>query len=135
MSVYNKFYCFVADAPNKVHNLGSDSLKVALTNVTPVNTNTVLANLTEISYTNISSRVITVTSSTQTTGLYKLILAALTLTATGTVGPFQYVVVYNDTSTNKSLIGWYDIGYTVTLGNTDTFVCNFDTSNGYIQLT
>ena len=135
MSVYNKFQCFVADAPNGVHNLASNTLKVALTNVTPVNTNTVLANLTEVSYTNLSSRTITVTSSTQSSGLYKLVLVALTLTATGTVGPFQYVVVYDDTSTSKSLIGWYDIGYTVTLGNTDTFVVNFDSSNGFIQLT
>lgn len=125
----------MADVANKVHNLGSDALKVALTDSAPVATNTVLANITEISYTNLSTRAITTTSSTQASGLYKLILAVLTLTASGAVGPFRYVVIYNDTAGSKQLIGWYDYGAEITLANGDTFTVSFDQTNGLLQLT
>ena len=135
MASFNKFNSFVADVANKVHNLGSDTLEVALTDTTPVATNTVLANITEISYTNLSTRVITTTSSTQTSGLYKLILAQLTLTASGAVGPFRYIVIYNNTAGSKQLIGWYDYGSGISMINGDTFVIGFDVTNGLLQLT
>ena len=135
MASFNKINSFVAAISNKVHNLGSDTLQVALTNSAPSAGNTQLSNITEISYTNCSSRVITTTSSTQTSGLYSLILAALTLTASGTVGPFRYAVIYNNSATNKELIGWYDYGSAVTLNNGDTFKVSFDLVNGLLQLT
>ena len=136
MAAYNKFNCFVADVANKVHNLGSDSLKVALVASAnaPVATNTVLANLTEISYTNCSTRVLTTTSCTQTSGTLKLILADLTLTASGTVGPFRYVVVYNDTATGKPLIGWFDKGADITLASGDLLVIDLDNTNGLFSI-
>ena len=135
MASYNKFNAFVADIANKVHNLGSDQIKVALTNSAPVATNTVLANITEISYTNCSSRNITTTSSTQSSGLYKLILADLILTASGTVGPFRYIVIYTSTAASGNLIGWYDYGSAVTLAASDTFTLDFDGTNGVLQIT
>jgi hypothetical protein len=97
MATYNKFRQFVEDMPEKVHNLQSDALTVALCAAAnaPVNTNSVLANLTQISYTNLSSRVITVASSAQTTGTYKLTLTDLVLTASGAVATFRYVVIYS----------------------------------------
>ena len=134
-SSLNKFNCFVADVSNKVHNLGSDQLKIALTNTLPVATNTVLANITEISYTNASSRNVTTTSSTQTSGTYKLLLAQTVVTASGTVGPFRYVVLYNSTASGGPLIGWYDYGSALTLGSTDTFTTGFDQTNGEMQMT
>ena len=105
---YSKFNSFVEAIAEKVHNLGSDTLTIALTNTAPVATNTQRSDLTEISYTNCSARAITTSSSTQTAGTYKLTLADLTLTATGTVGPFRYVVIYNDTATNDELIAFDD---------------------------
>ncbi len=134
MATFNKINSFVADVANKVHNLGSDQLKIALTDVAPVASNTVLANLTEISYTNCSTRNITTVSSTQTSGTYKLLLTDLVLTASGTVGAFRYVVLYNDTASSKQLIGWYDYGSEVTLANTDTFTIDFDGSNGVLTI-
>ena len=125
MATFNKFYSFSEAVYEKVHNLGSDSLKVALTNTLPVATNTVLANITEVAYTNCSTRAVTQASSAQTTGTYKLVLNDLILTATGTVGPFRYIVLYNDTATNDELIGWFDYGVSVTLANTDTFTIDF----------
>ena len=137
MATYNKFRQFVEDLAHQVHNLGSDQLMVALTNVAPVNTNEVLAELTQISYTNCSTRNITTTSSTQTGGTYKLTLTDLTLTAGGgTVGAFQYVVIYNDASVAPAdpLIGWYDYASSITLADGETFLINFDDANGYLQI-
>jgi hypothetical protein len=100
-----------------------------------VATNTVLANITQISYTNCSARVPTITSSAQSSGTYKLVLQDLVLTASGgTVGPFRYVVLYNDTATNDELIGWWDYGSAITLNDTETFTCDFDGTNGVLQL-
>lgn len=134
MAIFNKFNSFTEAIAEKVHNLGSDQLKIALTNTVPLATNTQLSNLTEISYTNLSTRNITTTSSSQTSGTYKLILTDLILTASGAVGPFQYIVIYNDTATNDELIAWFDYGSAVTLANTDTFTIDFDASAGVLTI-
>ena len=129
---YSKFNSFVEAIAEKVHNLGSDTLTIALTNTAPVATNTQRSDLTEISYTNCSARAITTTASTQTAGTYKLTLADLTLTATGTVGPFRYVVIYNDTATNDELIAFDDYGSSITLNNGESFLIDFSDSNGVL---
>lgn len=134
MATFSKFNSFVEALAEKTHNLGSDTLKVALTNTAPTASNTILANITEISYTNCSTRAITTTSSAQTSGTYKLTLTDLVLTASGTVGPFRYVVVYNDTATNDELIAYYDYGSAVTLANLDTFTLDFDGTNGFLTI-
>lgn len=134
MASYTKFNIFVADVANKVHNFGSDAITVALSNSAPVATNTVIGNITEISYTNCSSRALVLTSSTQSSGTYSYIAADLTLTASGTVGPFRYVVLYNNTAAGKNLIAWYDYGSAVTLANLDTFILDFDNINGVFQI-
>lgn len=135
MAVFNKFQPFVEALAEKIHNLGADQLKVALTNVAPAAANAVLADITEISYTNCSSRDITLTTSSQTGGTYKLVLADLTLTASGgDVGPFRYIVIYNDTAASDNLIGYYDYGSAVTLHDTETFEINFDAATGVVQI-
>ena len=136
MASFVKFYSFVEALAEKVHNLGSDQLVVALTATAnqPAQSNTQLSNLTQISYTNLSSRNITTSSSSQSTGTYKLVLADLVLTASGSVAAFQYVVIYNDTATNDELIGYYDYGSALTLSNGETFTINFDGTNGVLQI-
>jgi hypothetical protein len=137
MATYTKFNAFVENLAEKVHNLGSDTLTVALCNTAPVATNSVLADLTQISYTNCSARAITTSTSAQTSGTYKLVLADLTLTASGgTVGPFRYVVVYNDTPTSPAdpLICFYDYGSAITLASGETLLIDFDGTNGLLQI-
>ena len=139
MATFNKFNSFVEDLAEKVHNLGADTLKVVLTNTLPVNTNTVLANITQISNGNgytTGGATITTSSSVQTSGTYKLVLADVVFTATGAMGPFRYAVIYNDTPTSPAdpLIGWYDYGSSVTLANTETFTVDFDGTNGVLTL-
>ena len=132
MASYNKFQAFVEDMPEKVHNLSSDALTVALCAAAnaPVATNTVLANLTQISYTNLSTRVITVSASSQTSGTYSLVTTDLVLTASGAVATFRYVVIYNDTPTSPAdpLICWFDHGSDVTLANGETYTLDFGSS-------
>lgn len=138
MASFNKFNCFVADIANKVHNLGSDTLKIMLTNSAPSASNTVKADITEISSGNgYSSGGMTVTSvtSTQTSGTYKLVSSAdPSITASGTVGPFEYAVLYNSTPVAGNLIGWWDRGSALTLANGDTFTVDLDQTNGILQL-
>lgn len=135
MATYTKFNSFTEALAEKVHNLGSDTLKVALTNTAPAATDTQLSNITEISYTNCSSRTLTVSSSAQTSGTYKLVIADLVLTASGgSVGPFRYVVVYNDTATNDELIASYDYGSALTLASGEQITLDFDGTNGLLQL-
>jgi hypothetical protein len=137
MATYNKFNSFVAAVANKVHNLATDQLMVALSaNATPpVAGNTQLSNITEIAYTNLSPRVLSVISSTQTGGLYKLMLSDLVLTASGPVAAFEWITIYNNTATNKELIAFFDYGSVVTMANGDTFTLHFDATNGLLQLT
>lgn len=136
MATFNKFNCFVEDMAEKVHNLGADTLKYAYTNSAPVATNTVLANITQISAANGYSSggvTITTTSSAQTSGTYKLVLADSVLTASGgSVGPFRYKVLYNSTAAGGPLIGWYDYGSAVTLADTETFTVDQDPTAGAI---
>lgn len=135
-SAFNKFNSFTEAIAEKVHNLGADTLEVALTNTLPVNTNTVLANITQITYTFLNARTVTVSGSAQTAGVYKLSITDKTLTSTGgSTGPFRYVVLFNQTATNDELIGWYDYGSSITLGDGESLLLNFDDANGVLTIT
>jgi hypothetical protein len=130
MVAYNKFQAFVENIAESVHDFQSDQLTVALTAAAnaPVATNTVLANLTEISYTNLSTRNIVTSTSSQSAGTYSLVVNDLTLTSSGgTTGPFRYVVVYNDTPTSPAdpLICWFDNGSEITLSDGGQFTIDF----------
>lgn len=136
MATYNKFNSFVEVLAEKGHNLGSDTLKVALTNSAPAASNTVLADITEVSYTNLSSRTLVQSSSAQSSGTYKLVINDLVLTSSGgTTGPFRYVVIYNDTATSDELIAWYDYGSSITLGDGETLTLDFSPTNGLLTIT
>lgn len=139
MAAFNKFYPFVEALAEKVHNLGSDTLKVMLVNSpAPTNTNSVKADLTEISAGNgytAGGSTVTITSSSQTGGLYKLVGNDITITASGgSIGPFRYAVMYNDTAASDNLIGWWDYGASITLASGDSLTIDFDASNGILTL-
>jgi len=138
MAAFNKFQSFVEAVAEKVHNLGSDTLKVALTNTAPNATDTQLSNITQISsvngYTTGGTQATQVTSA-QTSGIYKLVLNDVTFLASGgSIGPFRYAVLYNDTATNDELIGYWDYGTSITLTNGNSFVVDLDGSNGVFTL-
>lgn len=135
MAVFQKFQQFSLDLGKAIHNFSSDQLKIALTSVAPSPANHLLADITEISYTNLSTRNITTSSWAQTLGLSKLIITALTLSASGgDVAPFRYIVLYNDTPSGKPLIGMWDYGSLITLTNGQSEVLNPDPAQGILQL-
>ena len=137
---FSKFNCFTEDLAEKVHNLGADTLKVLLTNTAPTASNTVKANLTEISAGNgytAGGTAASITSSAQSSGTYKLVLADVVFTAAGgSIGPFRYAILYNDTPTSPAdpLIGWYDYGSSITLADGETLTVDFDPTNGVLTL-
>lgn len=135
MATFTKINAFVEALAEKKHNLGSDQLVVALTNTAHTSTWSQLSDLTQVAYTYASTRNITTTSSAQTTGTYKLVLADLTITATGgDIGPFRYVYIYNDTATNDDLIAYFDYGSSISVTNGNTFTIDFDASAGVLTL-
>lgn len=125
------FNSFKENLPEKVHNLGSDTLKWMLTNTAPSLSNTVKANITEISAGNgytAGGATITVSSSAQSGGTYSLVIGTTTFTASGgTIGPFRYIVMYNDTATNDELICYLDYGTSYTLPDGQSFPINAGT--------
>jgi hypothetical protein len=127
--------------PNGGVALATDALKVMLTNTVPVATN---VQYSDISASELASgngyttggATVTTTSSTQSSGTYKFVgsVPNPTWTATGSMGPFRYAVIYDTTPTTKSLIGWWDYGSSLTLVATNTFTVTLDATNGVFQL-
>lgn len=135
MSVaFTKIDSFVENLAEKKIDLSGAGLTIALTNTAHQAAWDELADLTQIDYTNLSSRVLTVASSSQTSGTYKLVLDDLVLTASGAVGPFQYVYIYDDASTGDKLIGYYDYGSAVSMVSGDSFTIDFDASAGVLTI-
>lgn len=135
MAAFNKFNAFVENVAEKVHNLGADTLKILLTNSAPSASNTVKADLTEISSGNgytAGGTAVTVTGSSQSAGTYALTQSAdVVFTASGgSIGPFRYPVLYNDTPTSPAdpLIGWWDYGSSITLADSETFTVDMGTN-------
>lgn len=140
MASYNKFRSFVEYLSEKVIDLGSDTLKVMLTNTAPVNTNTVKADITEIAAGNgytAGGTATTISSSAQSAGTYKLVITDVVFTASGgSIGPFRYAVLYDDTPTSPAdpLIAWWDYGTNITVSDTEQFTVDFDATNGVLQI-
>ena len=146
MATFTKLNGFVEHLAEGVHNLGSGQLVVALSNTAPGSesspptastANCILANVTQVSYANCSTRNVTTSSSEQTAGTYKLVCADLTLTASGgTVGPFRYVYLYNDTPTSPAdpLICYFDYASSITLNSGETFLIDFSAASGVLTV-
>jgi hypothetical protein len=124
MATYNKFQAWAETMPEGA-NLATDQFTLFLSNVAPVATNSVLADITEIAYTNLSSRNFTTASSSQTGGTYTLVLNDLVMTASGPVATFRYAGIFDDTVAGDPLVGWWDYGSSITMANAETFTVDF----------
>lgn len=141
MAAFAKFNQFVGDLGAKVHNLNADSLKIMLTNTLPVAANAIKSDITDIAAGNgytAGGVAVTVTTYSQTAGTGKLV-ASLddTITASGgSIGPFRYAVLYNDTPTSplKPLIGWWDYGASITLLAGEPLLIDLDQTNGILTI-
>jgi hypothetical protein len=138
MAAYNKFNRFVLDVLEGRHNFLSHTFRVALSNTAPVNTNTVLSNITQIPDGNgyVAGGNIATMSATITGGTARVTAANTAFTASGgPVGPLRYAVLYNATASGAPLIAWWDYGSSITLANTEQFNVVFDAVGGVFTLT
>ena len=140
-SSLTKFHDFVEQRGKGVHNFGSHTFKVALTNTAPTaSSNTAIADITQVSATGgYTSGGYTLDSVTwaETSGTAKLTIADEVITASGgSVGPFRYVVLYNSTATSPAgaLIGYYDYGASITLADGESLTIDFDGTNGVLTV-
>jgi len=129
---YNKYNVFVEDEAEGVHNLGSDTLKIALSNTTPSASHGGLSEVTEIAAGNgytAGGNTVTIASSSQTGGTYTLVGSGTVsfIASGGSIADFQYLILYNDTSTGDRLIGYWDYGATVSLADGNSFNADVDT--------
>lgn len=138
-ATFTKLNGFVEHLGKGVHNLASNQLSFALSNTAPGSESTpptgatsacILANVTQIAYTNLSTdRLITTTSFTQTSGVASLVLVDKVLTAGASALPtFRYLYVYNSAGTGVTnpLIGYIDYGSPgVTLGAGESVTADF----------
>jgi hypothetical protein len=130
MAVYNKFNDFSEQLANGVQNFATDTYKIALSNTAPVATDTILSNITQISAGNgyTSGGSTTTITLSETTGTTTVSGTQVVFTASGgSIGPFRYVVLYNDTTTSpsKPLVAWWDYGSSITLADGETFTVKF----------
>jgi hypothetical protein len=138
MAAYNKFNDFSEQLANGVQNFATDVYKVALSNTAPVATNTILSDITQISAGNgyTSGGSTTTITLAEVTGTTTVSGTQVVFTASGgSIGPFRYVVLYNDTtsSPSKPLVAWWDYGSSLTLADGETFTIKFsNTSPGAI---
>lgn len=133
MAAFNK-YQKGTEALVEGINAGSDVWKIALSNRTPVvASDATLADAVEISagsgYT-AGGNAATTVSSSQSGGTYKLVLnspSAWTATG-GSIGPFEYAILYDATTDN--LLGYWDYGSAVTLSDGESFTVVLDGTSG-----
>lgn len=139
MPAFNKFNQFVKDLVDGVHDFDGHTFKVMLTNTTPVATNTVRANLTEVSAGNgYTAGGVTVTITTSLSGsTAKITSSDATFQASGgAMANFRFAVLYNDSPTSPAdpLIGYWDYGQTVTLQDGETLTFDADATLGILTV-
>ena len=148
MAAYNKFDQFVEDLNKAVLNVSTDTLKLLLTNSSPVAADTDVdttfspdkivstSNVSEIASGNgyvEDGTSITVTTSSQVAGTFTLAANQVVYTAAGgSIGPLRYVILYDFTAgaaATRPLIAWWDYGSSITLLDGETFTVKFNNTN------
>ncbi len=142
MASFNKYQQFAEDLAGGVHDLigTQHTLKVMLSNTAPnAATHAVRADATEISGGNgyTSGGADTQNDGSESGGTATVTGVDVVFTASGgSIGPFRYVILYNDTPTSPAdpPILFYDSGSSITLAATETFTTDFDGSAGVLTI-
>lgn len=152
MAAYNKFNQFVEDVGKALHDFSADTLRLMLTNTAPNAADNVVDTTTGTCTLKATSNAAEIAAATgytkkgpqapiaayaQSSGTAKLTLTDVVVTAGASIGPFRYVVLYNDskgTTSTRPVIAWFDYGSAITLASGETFTIDFDASNGVLTL-
>lgn len=136
MAAFVKFQNVSEDILEGVHQFqaAGHTVRIYLSNTAPnVATHAVKGDIAEISggngYTAGGADVQNDTS--RSSGTTSVTGVDVTWTASsGTIGPFRYVILYNDTPTSPAdpLIGYWDYGSSITLNDTEQFTVDFGAS-------
>ena len=133
-SAWNKFNDFSEQLVRGVHDFDANTFKVVLTNSAPSAGNTILTDITQIAngggYT--TGGETTTISISETSGTTTVSGTEIVWTGSGAgFGPFQYVVLYNDSSTSPAdaLIAWFDYGSALSVGAGETFTLKFNNAS------
>lgn len=132
MATYNKFQDYVEQLAEGIHDWDAHTFKVMLTNTAPVATNSVKADLTEISAGNgyTAGGTATTITTSESSGTMTVQGTQVVFTASGgTMATFRYAVLYNDTAASDNLVSWWDYGSSVSLADTETFTVKFNNAN------
>jgi len=141
VATFNKVNSLTYEIGRGRHDFSSHTFKVALTNTAPVVGNTVLADITQVAATGgyvSGGYLLDGVAWSEASGVSKLVITDEVITAVGgSVGPFRYAVIYNDSTTSPvdALLGWYDYGSSITLADGETLTLDFDATNGVLTLT
>jgi hypothetical protein len=134
-SVYTKYTAGVESLLEGV-NSGTDVWKVALSNTINLADTTFVAGTTDLPTTGgytAGGNTCTTTSSSQTGGLFKLVLASpATWIATGVGFTYRYAILYN--STLNVPIGSWDYGSSQVVTAGETVQVVLDATNGVFQV-
>jgi hypothetical protein len=134
MAVFVKYEVFSEDLAEKIHDLNADTLRVLLSNTAPnVATHQIRSSVTELSTANgyTSGGVDTQNATSRSGGTTSVTGVDFTITASGgSIGPFRYAILYNDTPTSPvdPLIGYWDYGSSITLADTEAITVDFGAS-------
>ena len=137
MVAFTKINDFTEDLGDEIHNLTSDSLQLALSNTAPASEasnptadgNGVVANVTQVAYTNVSGGQPTLASVTWTLSAGVATLDAadeIILASGGAVPTFRYVYLFNNTAAAKNIIGLWDAGATIDLADGEQTTVTFN---------
>ena len=138
MATFQKFHDFPEQVLKGVHNFAAHAFKIALTNTAPVAANTALADITQVAATGgyvAGGYALDSTVLSETAGTAKVTIADEVITAAaGSIGPFRYAVLYNDTAAGKPLVSFYDRGDSITLLDGEAITIDFDAGAGVFTL-
>ena len=132
MATYNKFTPAIENLLEGI-NAGSDSWVIKLATAVDQAAGTITEVANGNGYTT-GGNAATTTSSTQTSGTYKLVLASPSIwTASGAGFSFQYAVLTD--STTSTNVGYWDYGSSQTVLAGETITVTLDGTNGVFQAT
>lgn len=133
MATYNKFLP-ATEAMNEGMNAQTDTWKIILATALANTDTTITAEVANGNGYTTGGNTASVSTSTTTAGVYKLVLTSPTVwTATGAGFTFRYAILYD--STTSTPVGYWDYGSSQVVAVGETVTVTLDGTNGVYTVT